>query len=132
MKKIYMFVMIILALMTGACDGDPIALAGFDGETPLQDGDRVPVLLEQNYPNPFNPVTNIGFQVGIPMTLSLKIYSDDWILVKTGVNRAVDPGIYTFVFEAMDEHGEVLPSGEYFYVLEGGGYRLIRKMKLVK
>jgi len=36
-------------------------------------------------------------------------------------------GSHQVQFDAAD-----LPSGDYYYMLEGGGYRQIRKMKLVK
>lgn len=99
--------------------------------------------LYQNYPNPFNPTTTIKY--AIPSTLSsvrprdafergsgrdlvlLKVFNILGKEVATLVNEKQSPGIYEVNFD-----GSNFPSGIYFYKLEAGDYKEIKKMILLK
>jgi hypothetical protein len=83
--------------------------------------------LYQNYPNPFNPVTKIRFDIPKAMNASLKIYDILGREVSVVVNDFLIPGTYAFDFD-----GSSLPSGVYFYVLNGEGFYESKKMVLVK
>jgi len=91
--------------------------------------------LYQNYPNPFNPSTTIKFTVpelsfthnvsGKP--IQLKVYDILGKEVATLVNMKLNPGTYTYSFNARN-----LSSGIYFYKLEAGDFSSVKKMTLIK
>ena len=83
--------------------------------------------LYQNYPNPFNPVTKIRFDIPKAMNASLKIYDVLGRETSVIVNDFLIPGTYAFDFD-----GSNLPSGVYFYVLNGEGFSESKKMILLK
>jgi hypothetical protein len=83
--------------------------------------------LLQNYPNPFNPSTKISFSIANQEHVSLKIYNILGEVVSTLVNEVRGPGNYSVRFDA---HG--LSSGIYFYELNAGNFRSIKKMMILK
>ncbi|MEZ4689580.1 MAG: T9SS type A sorting domain-containing protein [Ignavibacteria bacterium] len=83
--------------------------------------------LYQNYPNPFNPVTTINFSIPRQGNVTLKVYDVTGKAVKTLINEQRAAGIYTVSFD-----GNNLPSGAYFYRLESGEFKEVKRMILVK
>ena len=83
--------------------------------------------LNQNYPNPFNPVTNISYNLPKSSKVSLKVYDIKGQLVSTLFEGNQNTGIYITQFD-----GSKLASGVYFYKLEAGDYKEVRKMTLIK
>ncbi len=118
-------ILLIIVFYSGCEDGN--TFVGYEGDRKLAEGEPVPFLLQQNYPNPFNPTTVISFRVAVTLNLKLTVFSDEWQPVRVLIERSINAGVYQVTFDAAD-----LPSGDYYYILEGGGYRQIRIMKLVK
>jgi hypothetical protein len=83
--------------------------------------------LSQNYPNPFNPSTMIHYAVPANGPVSLKIYNVIGQLVETLVDQVQKSGDYTVAFNASR-----LGTGMYFYELQAGQFRMVKKMVLVK
>jgi hypothetical protein len=83
--------------------------------------------LSQNYPNPFNPETSIEYRIGSIEKVSLKVYDMLGRKVATLVNEIKEPGIYEVKFDAGN-----LSSGIYYYALEAGNFRDIKKLILLK
>ena len=83
--------------------------------------------LYQSFPNPFNPSAQIPFDVKNAVSVKLKIYDIIGREVRTLVDRRMEPGRYHAFFEA----GK-LPSGIYFYHIEMGRFREVKKMILLK
>jgi hypothetical protein len=83
--------------------------------------------LSQNYPNPFNPSTIIEYSLPIGGQVSLKIYNILGQQVESLVNMDQNAGSYTVQFNASR-----LATGVYFYELQAGSYRAVKKMLLVK
>jgi Secretion system C-terminal sorting domain len=83
--------------------------------------------LNQNYPNPFNPVTNISYNLPKSSKVSLKVYDIKGQLISTLFEGNQNTGIYLTQFD-----GSKLASGVYFYKLEAGDYKEVRKMTLIK
>ncbi|MFZ0453791.1 MAG: hypothetical protein WCE54_13630 [Ignavibacteriaceae bacterium] len=127
MKILYAFFFLLLLTLNFSCSDENKIAAAFSGDKELGEGSSVNFLLGQNYPNPFNPSTVIKFTIGRTMQIKLDIYSDDWVNVRTIIDREFLPGVYIVTFNA-----ENLPSGDYFYVMTGDGVTQIKKMKLVK
>lgn len=90
--------------------------------------------LYQNYPNPFNPTTKIKYSIPVGnkyfrslQSVILKIYDILGNEVTTLFNETKAPGNYEIEFDASN-----LSSGVYFYKLTVGGFRVTRKMMILK
>ncbi|OPZ72223.1 MAG: flagellar basal body rod modification protein [bacterium ADurb.Bin478] len=88
--------------------------------------------LEQNYPNPFNPSTVIPFRIKQAGAVSLEIYNLKGQRVTTLVNRVLEAGAYTAVWDARDAKGRLLPSGSYLYKLKTTSFEQVKLMEYVK
>lgn len=83
--------------------------------------------LSQNYPNPFNPATTISFDVKNNGMVTLKVYDILGNEMTTLVNEELSSGSYNVNFDA-----SAYTSGVYFYELQSGSFRDVKKMLLVK
>ena len=83
--------------------------------------------LEQNYPNPFNPSTVIKYSVAKDGFVNVSIFNILGQKVATLVNGNVKAGSYDVSFNASS-----LSSGVYFYSIEAGDFKAVRKMMLMK
>jgi len=107
---------------------------------PLNDGDtRLQSLpksynLYQNSPNPFNPHTSIRYDIpaGEPQYVTLRIYDLRGRLFKTLVDDFKAPGMYTAYWNGKDERNREAGTGIYFYCIQAGSYKSVRKMLLRK
>ena len=99
---------------------DATAIVGREG-IPIQ------YELGQNYPNPFNPSTEIQFAIPENRKVSLKIFNVLGQQVAELVNDNLPAGNYTFSWEPRN-----LSTGLYFYILQAGKFREVRKMTLLK
>lgn len=84
-------------------------------------------VLEQNYPNPFNPSTTIRYSMPTAGNVSLKVFDILGKEVATLVNGYQQTGKYSVTFNALN-----LSSGMYFYRLETGSVKEVKKMILMK
>jgi hypothetical protein len=98
------------------------------------DANQSPALdkLKQNYPNPFNPNTTITFSLAKAQHSSLDIFNIRGQKVRNLVNAQLPAGSHTLAWDATDDHGRILPSGLYFYRLQGENSSQTRKMLLLK
>ena len=83
--------------------------------------------LFQNYPNPFNPSTIIRFYNPQSSYLNLKVYNILGEEVKRLLDGFTNSGMHEIEFS-----GSSLPSGIYFYQIEGEKFKLAKKMILLK
>lgn len=104
----------------------PISIS-FNNEKLLRKNQIDDIISLQNLPNPFNPKTEIKFTIGNSSFISLKIFSSDGKLLEKLVDNYLSAGDYSFVFD-----GSNYASGIYYYVLESGNSKLIKKMVLIK
>jgi hypothetical protein len=100
--------------------------------------------LAQNYPNPFwsgatsaalgggNPSTTIRFALPEAAEVSLKIYDIAGQLVQTLIHGVVEAGRHQVVWHGTNQHGVKVASGIYFYQLQAGEFKQVRKMSLVR
>jgi hypothetical protein len=82
--------------------------------------------LEQNYPNPFNATTTIEY--GLPRSSQVKIEIYDLLghRIETLVNDFQLAGYYSTTWRAN------VSSGIYFYKIQADGFRLAKKMVMLK
>jgi predicted GH43/DUF377 family glycosyl hydrolase len=88
-------------------------------------------ILEQNYPNPFNPSTVISYQLPVSSDVTLKVYDILGNEIATLVDDYKPAGRYEVEFQSSVDIRQ-LASGIYFYKLQAGDYKAVKKMILIK
>jgi hypothetical protein len=85
-----------------------------------------------NYPNPFNPSTQINYTLDRTDRTTLDVYDMLGRIVCTLADGVQSPGQYTISWNGLDNHGQSVPSGIYFYRLTSGSRTAVEKMTLMK
>lgn len=95
----------------------------------LEGGGEIPTeySLSQNYPNPFNPSTMIRFGLPAAGRVNITLFNLLGSAIATLVNGELPAGFHEVSFDAAH-----LASGTYFYRIEAGTYRQVRKMMILK
>ena len=88
--------------------------------------------LHQNYPNPFNPVTTIRYDVPEQSHVTMEIYNLLGQRVATLVNGIQEPGYHAILWNGTNMNGAAMSSGMYFYHIQAGDFRAVKKLILVK
>ncbi|MEZ4386164.1 MAG: FlgD immunoglobulin-like domain containing protein [Candidatus Krumholzibacteriia bacterium] len=88
--------------------------------------------LAQNAPNPFNPRTTIEFALPTAEAVRLAVYSVDGRLVKILVDEVRPAGRHAVSWDGRDDAGRAVAAGAYFYAVQAGNFRQVRKMTLLK
>ena len=88
--------------------------------------------LNANFPNPFNPVTFITYDLAGDGQVDLSVYNIVGRKVKTLVNNYETAGRKTTAWYGVDDSGNPLSAGMYFYRLTAGGKVFTKKMVLMK
>jgi hypothetical protein len=88
--------------------------------------------VSNNYPNPFNPSTTINYQLPQLSDVKLVIYNVLGQKVKTLINKQVDAGYHTAVWDGHNDAGQQVASGLYIYRFEAANYSKTMKMMLLK
>jgi len=88
--------------------------------------------LRGNYPNPFNPTTSIEYSLTKDTHVSIVVYNLKGQKVKTLVNKDMEEGRHTMIWNGTDENNSRVTSGIYLYKLKAGGFQQTRKMILLK
>ena len=88
--------------------------------------------LHANYPNPFNPSTVITYDLAGEGHVDLSIYNVVGKKVKTIVNKNESAGRKVTAWYGVDDAGNSLSAGMYFYRLTAGGKVFTKKMILMK
>jgi hypothetical protein len=88
--------------------------------------------LFQNYPNPFNPTTTIEYEVGKNSNVDITVYNVMGKRVKRLVDENKSPGHYQATWDGITDRGETVASGVYFYRIQIGNFRAVKKMVLLK
>ena len=86
----------------------------------------------RNYPNPFNPTTRINFQIEEPGNVSVEIFNTQGQSIRTLVNEYRNQGLYEVTWDALNDVGEMVPTGMYFYKITAGSETLTQRMLLMK
>lgn len=88
--------------------------------------------LYQNYPNPFNPTTNIKFDLPKQSDVKLVIYNVLGQEVITLVDDNLKAGDYAKTWNGLDQHGNRVATGVYFYKLVTNEHTAVKKLVIVK
>ena len=88
--------------------------------------------LHQNYPNPFNPGTYVDYQLPRDSHVEILIYNILGQKIKTLINAELTSGYHSAYWDGGDDFGNRVNSGIYYYAMEAGPYRQVRKMIFIK
>ena len=93
--------------------------------------------LVQNYPNPFNPETMIAFDLAVSSEVTLAVFDVSGQRISTLVNGFRSAGSHTVKWRGVNDHGDPVGTGIYFYQLSqvdqaGQHVSLSRKMLLLR
>ncbi len=88
--------------------------------------------LYNNYPNPFNPSTKIAFDLPRTSHVALAIYDITGRVVALVANGEYPAGYNEVTWNGLNENGEHVSSGIYFYRISAGGWSKVMKMVMVK
>ncbi|MFA6979185.1 MAG: M4 family metallopeptidase [Ignavibacteriaceae bacterium] len=86
----------------------------------------------QNYPNPFNPSTSIAYTLPKSELVNLSVYDLSGRKISELVNNDQNPGTYEVTWNGKNSRGENTSSGIYFYQLNAGTYKSVKKMILIR
>lgn len=126
-------------------DGERVLAAALDGTVALIHcvGTEVPEtsrsalppqrdLAFNPYPNPCNNSVAISYQLARPQKVRLLVVNAVGATVFDTSGEHTQPGTYRLVWNGTDNAGQQLPSGVYFLVLQGGLFRQVFKVALLK
>lgn len=88
--------------------------------------------VSQNHPNPFNPSTQIEYQIPAPGNASLVVYNTLGQEVRVLAQGYHKTGRYTVTWDGMDERGQPVSGGVYFYQFSSEGLVEVHRMLLLK
>ena len=88
--------------------------------------------LAQNYPNPFNASTSIAYRLDKPSQVDLAVYDLAGRKVATLVSSNQQAGAHQVIWHGLDDRGESVSSGVYFYRLSAEGRTVSNRMTLLK
>jgi hypothetical protein len=83
--------------------------------------------LNQNYPNPCSSSTFISYQLYMSAFVTMKVFDSQGREVKILVNENQNAGYQSVQFNASN-----LQSGVYYYSIEAGQYRDVKKLTILK
>jgi hypothetical protein len=122
-----------LPLFTGAIDLGSCQGSWYPG-VDVEEGPRTVGLnrLYQNQPNPFNPTTTIRFSLAQEGPVEILIYDVSGRLVRTLVDRSMDAGFHTVLWDGKDDRDRLVGSGIYWSQMRAGAFTSIKKMVVLK
>ena len=88
--------------------------------------------ISQNYPNPFNPNTTINYEVFNDSKVNIEVFDISGRTVKELINDYHNIGKYTIDWNAVDDNGQKVSAGLYFYSISTEYFTETKKMILLK
>jgi hypothetical protein len=88
--------------------------------------------LSQNYPNPFNENTTIEFALPEKNTVEIIIVDVLGREIRKMFDNTLNPGFHRVVWDGLNDAGQKVSSGIYFYTLSTKGFKETKKLLLVK
>jgi len=87
---------------------------------------------KQNYPNPFNPVTTIPFKLEKEMQVTITVYNMLGEQVTRLLHSKISAGEHTVLWNGIDNEGNDVSSGVYFYKIQANNKTAVGKMLLLR
>ncbi|MBU1099354.1 MAG: choice-of-anchor D domain-containing protein [Bacteroidetes bacterium] len=113
----------------GGSSSETISVTVTQNVTGIEQLEGIPTeyVLYNNYPNPFNPSTVIRYGIPERAAVTLRVYDILGRELSTLINETQSAGFYEYQWNASNN-----ASGIYFYMLDAGEYREVKKMILIK
>ena len=92
--------------------------------------DRFEVM--DNYPNPFNPITTIKYELAVENDINIKIFDSLGRTVYSIDLQSKKAGRHKFVWNGLNQIGNKVSTGIYFFQLKSGENKRTQKMLLLK
>ncbi len=89
------------------------------------------VEVKQNAPNPFNDHTAIQFQLNTTDNVSVKVYDLFGKEISTLVDSKLVPGEHTFYWFGINEEGNAVSNGVYYYTISTSSEKITKPMIFV-
>lgn len=83
-------------------------------------------------PNPTKGTTTINYALNTPTAMTLSIYDTQGRLVRTIAQGWRDAGTYTVTWHGLDDRGNAVAAGIYFYKLTTAENTFVQKLVLVR
>ena len=93
---------------------------------------QIPIKFLKNYPNPFNPTTTISFEIGESGKTKIEIFNVKGQKVTTLVDKEMEFGKHSVIWEGKDSNNRRVSSGMYFYKITVNGNEKTSKMLMLK
>ena len=112
----------------------PGSFAFITGQTSVDDTPALTETFElnQNYPNPFNPTTTITYNLPKTSDVRISVYNMLGQHIVDLVNNNQTAGLQNIQWNAMDNNGNQVPTGVYFYQLKADNVSITKKMVFMK
>ena len=88
--------------------------------------------LSHNFPNPFNSSTSFKYQIPKTTHVLIEVFNILGKKVKTLLDEKKDGGYYSIYWDGVDENGEGVVSGIYFYIISTENFHATQKMIVVR
>jgi C1A family cysteine protease len=88
--------------------------------------------LTQNYPNPFNQNTQVYFQLPEYNRVTFKIFNVLGHEIKTLIDKELEAGFHSIIWDGNIQNGSIAPSGIYFYKIKAGSFNKTRRLILTR
>ena len=85
-----------------------------------------------NYPNPFNGETRIEFYISKPVDFSIRIFNPVGQKLRTLNSQKLSVGLNSIIWDGLDDNGNPVVSGPYFYIAYNRNQIFSGKMILLK
>ena len=92
-----------------------------------------PFRLEQNFPNPFTPgvsPTIFTYRLDAEGHVRLIVYNLLAQEVAVLVDQRQGPGLHRVAWDGLDQNGEPVPAGVYWYKLEAGDRTALMRLRV--
>ncbi|MCL2063574.1 MAG: chitobiase/beta-hexosaminidase C-terminal domain-containing protein [Candidatus Cloacimonetes bacterium] len=126
----------LIGLLTERTDGRFITARFLDDfRKSSSDYDTVSQLTHMligNFPNPFNPSTTIAFELKYETHLNISIFNIRGQRVNTLINEVMEAGTHNVHWNGIDENGNEMASGIYFYRMLTPEQIFVRRAILLK
>jgi len=125
----------ITALFDGQSESLPTNIATIEyTATGIQDPDKLPseTRLGNCYPNPFHDETSITFTLKEDQDVLIEIYKLTGQKIRTLVDQTIIAGFHEAIWDCIDDRGQRVTKGVYFYNMKAGRYSSTKKMILMR
>lgn len=112
----------------------PVQLKAFIIVNDINTTEQIPLTyaISHNYPNPFNPTTTIKYQLPQMSDVKLVIYNVLGQKMRTLINKQVEAGHHSVVWDGRNDSGRQVATGVYVYRFQAADYARTMKMLMLR